>query len=129
MFNTYAKAAESMVIIAFFFGKRCLFGFLVRDFDGGVVVLEPLVATVGIDVGVLWQRRCPAADFEIVDPAGRGLGNADDAALLRDGNFGLDGVSFLLTGIPTPLFATWPLDGLLGAVDNQGFRFRTTDPD
>ena len=40
-----------------------------------------------------------------MDPTGRGLGNADDAALFGCCNFGFDGVAFLLTGIPAPLLA------------------------
>ena len=54
MFNAYTKAAEGMIVIAFFFGERSLLGFLVRDFDGGVVFLKPLVSTVGVDMRIFW---------------------------------------------------------------------------
>ena len=97
MFHSHPKAAEGMVVIAFFFGERPVFCFLVRDFDGGVVLLKSLVATVGIDMGVLWQRRSTTTDFKIMDPAGCGLGNANDAAICRYCNFCFDGVTFLLT--------------------------------
>ena len=103
--------------------------FLVRDFDGGVVFLKPLVSTVGVDMRMFWQWWGPAADFEVMDPTGRGLGNADDASLFRDGDFGFDGVTFFLAGIPAPLFAAWSLDWLLRTIDDLRFGFLTADLD
>ena len=94
-----------------------------------MVVLEPLVATVGIDVGGRRQRRPAPPDFEIVNPSGRRLGDADDPAILGNDDFGFDSVAFLLAGIPAPLFSAWPLDRLFRAVDNQGLGLLTTDAD
>ena len=48
---------------------------------------------------------------------------------LCDNDFGFDRVAFLLAGIPTTLFSTWPLDRLFRAVDDQSFSFPTTDAD
>jgi hypothetical protein len=67
--------------------------------------LEPLVAAVGVDVGAFRQRRPASTNFEIVNPVRRGPGDAGDATVLRNGEFGLDGVTFLLVGIPATLFS------------------------
>ena len=64
-----------------------------------------------------------------MDPTGCGLGNADDASLFRDGDFGFDGVTFFLAGIPAPLFAAWSLDRLLRTIDDQRFGFLTANLD
>ena len=95
-----------------------------------MVFLEPLVTTVGVDMGVLWQRRSPAADFEIMNATGHRLGNADDAALLRDGDFSFDGVSLsCCQNTNTAACGKVSLDWLLRAVDNQRFGFLAADPD
>ena len=64
-----------------------------------------------------------------MNPAGRGLGDVDDPAILRDADFGFDHVACLLAGIPVALIWAWPLDRLFRAVDDQGLGFLTTDAD
>jgi hypothetical protein len=63
-----------------------------------------------------------------MNSARRGFGNADDAAILGDNDFGFDGMAFLLAGIPDLLFPAWPLDGLFSAVYDQGLCLLATDP-
>ena len=64
-----------------------------------------------------------------MNPAGRGLGDVDDPAILRDADFGFDHVACLLAGIPVALIWAWSLDQLFRAVDDQGLGFLTTDAD
>ena len=120
MLNAYSEAAQSVVVGTFILCQGACLGFLVGDVDGGMVILKSLVATVSIDVGRRRQRRPPPSDFEIMNPTGGRLGDADDPTILCDDDFGFDRMAFLLAGIPAPLFSAWPLDRLFRAVDNQG---------
>ena len=94
-----------------------------------MVILKPLVATVGIEAGRRQQRWSALTDLKIMNPSGRRFGDTDDPAILCDNDFGFDPMAFLLAGIPTPLFSAWPLDRLFRAVDNQGLGLLTTDAD
>ena len=105
MLDALAEPAQGVVVGALILCQGPCFGFLGGNFDAGMVVLEPLVATVGIDMGGRRQRRPSPPDFEIVNPAGRRLGDADDAAILGDDDFSFDGLAFLLAGIPETLFS------------------------
>lgn len=64
-----------------------------------------------------------------MNPPRRGLGDADDTTVSRDDDFSLDGVAFFLAGIPTTLFAAWPLNRLFRAVNDQGFGLLAADVD
>ena len=68
-----AEPAQGVVVDALIFCQRSCLGFLVGNFNAGMILLEPLVTAVGIDMGGLWQGRPATADFEIVNPARRGL--------------------------------------------------------
>ena len=57
-------------------------GFLVGNFNAGMVILKPLVATVGIEAGRRQQRWSALTDLKIMNPSGRRFGDADDAAIL-----------------------------------------------
>ncbi len=50
MLDADTKTAECMVVIAFFRGQGLVLGFLVRDVDSGMILLKPLITTVGVDV-------------------------------------------------------------------------------
>ena len=129
MLDADAEPAQSMIVSAFIFCQEFWLGFLVWDIDTGMVILKPLVATVGIDVGRRRQRWSAPADLKIMNPSGRRFGDADDPAILCDNDFGFDRMAFLLAGIPTTLFSAWPLDRLFRAVDYQGLGLLTTDVD
>ena len=96
MFDAHVEAAQGVIVGTFIFRQRPCFGFLVGTFDARMVVLEPLVAAVGVDVGVPRQGWPASLEFEIMDPAGRELGNGD---------------------------AAWPFNRLFRAVDDQGLGF------
>ena len=96
MFNAYSEPAQGVIVGSLILCQRPSLGFLVGNFDAGMVVLEPLVAAVGVDVGVPRQGWPAPPDFEIMDPVGRGLGNGD---------------------------AAWPFNRLFRAVDDQGLGF------
>ena len=51
MLDADAVPAQSKIVSAFIVSQGFWFGFLVWDIDTGMVILKPLVATVGIDVG------------------------------------------------------------------------------
>ena len=129
MLDADAEPAQSMIVSAFIFCQGFCFGFLVWDIDTGMVILKPLVATVGIDVGRRRQRWSAPTDLKIMNPSGRRFGDADDPAILCDNDFGFDRMAFLLTRIPAALFSAWPLDRLFRAVDYQGLGLLTTDVD
>ena len=71
MLDTHPEAAQSMVIGAFILCQGTCLGFLVRDIDAGVIILKPLITTVGVDMGRRWQWRPAPADFKIMNPARR----------------------------------------------------------
>jgi hypothetical protein len=50
MLDADTEPAQSMIGIAFILCQGPCPGFLVGDVDSGMVILKPLVATVGIDV-------------------------------------------------------------------------------
>jgi len=106
---------------------------IVIDLDGDGIELTNLdQSTAFFDIdgdGFIENTGWAAADFQVMDPTGRGPGNTDDAALFGYCNFSFDGVTFLLAGIPAPLLAAWSLNWLFRAVDNQGFGFLAADPD
>ena len=52
MFDAHAAAGQGVIVGTFILRQQPCFGFLAGDFDAGMVVLEPLVAAVGVDVGV-----------------------------------------------------------------------------
>ena len=116
MLDAYAEPAQGVIVGALLLGQWSCFGFLVGNFDAGMVTLEPLVATVGVDVGVPRQGWPAPPDFEIMDPTGRRLGDTDNAAPFGHSNFGFDGVAFFLAGIPAMLLSAWPFNWLVRAV-------------
>ena len=71
--DAHAEPAQGVVVGALILCQGSFLGFLVGNFNTGVILLEPLVTVVGIDMGGLWQGRPATADFEIVNPARRGL--------------------------------------------------------
>lgn len=129
MFNAYSEPAQGVIVGSLILCQRPSLGFLVGNFNAGMVILKPLVATVGIEVGRRRQRWSAPTDLKIMNPSGRRFGDADDPAILCDNDFGFDRMAFLLAGIPTTLFSAWPLDRLFRAVDYQGLGLLTTDVD
>ena len=129
MFNAYSEPAQGVIVGSLILCQRPALGFLVGNFNAGMVILKPLVATVGIEVGRRRQRWSAPTDLKIMNPSGRRFGDADDPAILCDNDFGFDRMAFLLAGIPTTLFSAWPLDRLFRAVDYQGLGLLTTDVD
>ena len=70
-----------------------------------MVILKPLVASVGIDVGRRRHQWSAPADIKIMSPSGRRIGDADAPAILCDNDFDFDYMEFLLAGIPAMLFS------------------------
>lgn len=59
VFDPHPIAAEGMVVFFLIFRQRFIFGSLVGHFDGGVLLLQPLIAAVGVGVSVFRQGRPP----------------------------------------------------------------------
>ena len=48
MFDAGAKPAEAVVVVFLVFGQLVVLGFLVGDLDVGMLVLQSLIAAVGL---------------------------------------------------------------------------------
>ena len=96
MFNAYSEPAQGVIVGSLILYQRPSLGFLVGNFNAGMVILKPLVATVGIEVGRRRQRWSAPTDLKIMNPSGRRFGDADDPAILFDNDCGFDRMRFFL---------------------------------
>ena len=77
MFDAHASV-QGVIVGALLLRQWPCFGFLAGNIVR-VMVLKSLIATISVDVTRRRQGWPAPPDFEIMDPAGRGLGNGDDA--------------------------------------------------
>lgn len=121
--------AEAVVVVFLVPGQGTLLAFLVRDVGCRMIVLQALVATIGISMGLFRQGRPALAQDAVVNPSGHRIRSADNPARRRDDDFVLDDVAFFLAGVPATLLAARALDRLLRGVNDEGCGFLGADPD
>lgn len=71
MLDPHAEAAEGAVIGFLVFGQFPVLGLLERNIEVGVVLLQPLIAAVGLGTRAFGQRRAASPDLQIMHPARR----------------------------------------------------------
>src|SRR5882757_2744606 len=129
VFNPDAESTQATIILLLLISEFPVLWLLVRKFQIPMFLVVALVRTVRVEPCLVRQPRSITTDRQIMVAAEVRRRGADDAALPGDDVFGLHRMALLLPGVMLSLFRVraGTLDGLLGAIDDQGLGFLPAD--